>query len=195
MRKRTHQSSVASSAKAVDGSYHTDLTHCANTRTTKIIWWQVDLTAIYEILEVVITSQGYSEGIKRYSRVRPCVCVCMGCLCVCVCVRACVRACVCASVCVLLFILRELGFTGNKLHDFVIHVLNQYNDPPITICANVGTSFGLGETRRIPCHPNVYGKVVKVQLNGVSRRVLSLCEVEVYGLYSELLTLLLLHQA
>ena len=142
---------------------------------------------------MVVTSQGDSEGIKRYSRVRACVgvFVCR----VRACVRVCMRACVLASVCVLLFILSELGFTGNKLHDFVIHVLNQYSDPPITVCATVGASFELGETRRIPCHPNVYGNVVKVQLNGVSWRVLSLCEVKVYGVYSELLTLLLLYQA
>ena len=168
-----------SSSLAVDGNSYNGGKHCAHTRAAKNSWWQVDLTAIYEILEIVVTSQRDSEGITGLFT------------------RACVFACLCvrARVCVLPFILRELGFTGNKLRDFVVQVLNQYNDPPITVCATVGASFELGETRRIRCHTNVYGNVVKVQLNGVSRRILSLCEVKVYGLYSKLLTLLLLYHA
>ncbi|KAK2177403.1 hypothetical protein NP493_600g01001 [Ridgeia piscesae] len=75
------------------------------------------------------------------------------------------------------------GTFGKKLHDFVIHVLRKHYDLRFTVCAIVGTSFKLGETKRIRCHSNVLGSSVKLQLTGASSRVLILCEVKVYGIY------------
>ena len=91
MRKRTQQSTLTSSSLAVDGSSNTIGRYCAHTSSAKNSWWKVDLTAFYEILEVVVTSQGVSDGIKESCTIY-------------VCAFACVRVCACARVCVCVYV-------------------------------------------------------------------------------------------
>ena len=65
LEKPTNQSSVSdpkhASSKAVDGNVNSDATKhsCAITKgATGGSWWEVNLEAVYQIREVVITSRG-----------------------------------------------------------------------------------------------------------------------------------------
>ena len=65
LEKPTNQSSISvpkhASSKAVDGNVNSDATKhsCAITNgTTGGSWWEVNLEAVYQIREVVITSRG-----------------------------------------------------------------------------------------------------------------------------------------
>ena len=61
--KPTKQSSThgnAGPSRAVDGNRNSnfDSSSCTHTQSKKGSWWQVDLEAIYEIRDVVITNRG-----------------------------------------------------------------------------------------------------------------------------------------
>ena len=49
-----------------------------------------------------------------------------------------------------------------------------------TLCTNKYLRFRSGETKTIICNADTYGQFVKLSLPG-KNRILSLCEVEVYG--------------
>ena len=60
--------------------------------------------------------------------------------------------------------------TGTESHQF-------YRNMP---CAYVKGALGKGETRRIKCKEPVLGRFLRIYLQGETR-ILTLCEVQVYG--------------
>ena len=66
-----------------------------------------------------------------------------------------------------------------RLKGFVIEVLRGKN---IRQCARVAGQLNKGETRRISCTRGVIGNIVKVRLTGKHHQILTLCEVEVFGI-------------
>lgn len=72
--------------------------------------------------------------------------------------------------------------TEESVHGIVIEALLS-NSADISTCQLVISAFALGETRRIPCRPDVTGSIVKLRAAGTEKGYLSLCEVQVYGVY------------
>ena len=71
--KPTRQSSQYQDAgpnRAVDGNRNTNLhaSSCSHTLNTKGSWWQVDLEAVYEIRDVVITNRADAAGKLNQTR-------------------------------------------------------------------------------------------------------------------------------
>jgi len=71
--KPTRQSSQYQDAgpnRAVDGNRNSylDARSCTHTLNTKGSWWQVDLEAVYEIRDVVITNRGDAAGKLNQTR-------------------------------------------------------------------------------------------------------------------------------
>lgn len=75
-----------------------------------------------------------------------------------------------------------LGLPEESIHSIVIEALLR-NSADISTCQLVISAFALGETRRIPCRSNVTGSIVKLTAAGREKGYLSLCEVQVYGVY------------
>ena len=67
-----------------------------------------------------------------------------------------------------------------RLHDIVIEALELSQ---ASICAVVGTAIGQNETRKIPCRPGTVGGIVRIRQNATKAEILTLCEVEVYGMH------------
>ena len=59
-----------SPSKAVDGNGNNDFNagYCTHTKDSKGNWWQVDLEAVYDIRDVVITNRGDSVGKLNQTR-------------------------------------------------------------------------------------------------------------------------------
>ena len=74
--------------------------------------------------------------------------------------------------------------TAGRLHDVVIDVsylpTKTLQAAGSQTCAVISGSFQLGETRHIRCRSGVKGRFVKVTVPG-SSEILTLCEVQVYG--------------
>jgi len=51
-------------------------------------------------------------------------------------------------------------------------------------CAKVAAKLGKGETRRISCTRGAIGNIAKIRMTGTNTKglILTLCEVEVYGI-------------
>ena len=72
--------------------------------------------------------------------------------------------------------------TAWRLHDFSITAI--LTDKETMMCAHMGPAMGSAERRVFPCKADVYGHKVKIQIGGNKpNEVLTLCEVEVHGLY------------
>ena len=86
---------------------------------------------------------------------------------------------------VTLYIISNIGLlTDYKLHDFVIQVLLR---DKVSICGSVGSSpLGKGETRRFECRLVIVGSIVKIEMDKTKNGVLTLTEVEVYGVYGKM---------
>lgn len=74
-------------------------------------------------------------------------------------------------------------FTGMELRNFVIEILQP--NPP-TVCATVTTAIEKGATQFIGCSRRMEGSIVRIRMLGTQPRVLSLCEVQVFGTRREL---------
>ena len=55
------------------------------------------------------------------------------------------------------------------------------------ICQVVEQTFLFNETRRISCQPGLKGSIVRIASTGSEVKVLSLCEVQVYGGHGNML--------
>ena len=76
----------------------------------------------------------------------------------------------------------KFSVTEESVHGLVIEALLT-NSADVSTCQLVISAFALGETRRVPCRPNVTGSIVRVRAAGSEKGYLSLCEVQVYGVY------------
>ena len=73
--------------------------------------------------------------------------------------------------------------TGLGLASFAVQVLM---GKKTSICGAVGQDMlRPGETRRFQCQPEILGSVVKIQLDKGVNKELTICEVEVYGVYGK----------
>ena len=68
------------------------------------------------------------------------------------------------------------------MENFVVEGIGETN-ARVDVCEDGELPVEPGETRRIPCRPNTKGKFVKIKLAGNNAAHLSICEVEVYGVY------------
>ena len=68
---------------------------------------------------------------------------------------------------------------ADRLKGFVIEVLHDGNTHQ---CASVPGQLGSGESRNISCTRGAIGNIVKVRLTSKKRQILTLCEVEVFGI-------------
>ena len=81
--------------------------------------------------------------------------------------------------------------TDDNLHDFVIQVLM---GDKVSVCGSVGSSpLEKGETRRFECQPVIVGSIVKIQMDKAKDGVLTLTEVDVYGVYGKMALLNVLY--
>ena len=77
-------------------------------------------------------------------------------------------------------------FTGDKLRDFTIAVgddvssRDSFNPDNFKQCIHVPGQIEAAETRILQCDPPVIGQYVAVYMK--RKEVLTLCEVEVYGM-------------
>ena len=128
-RQSTLYSSAVPASRAVDGNRNTNFhkLSCTHTQEKTGSWWEVDLGAVYEIWDVVLTNRDEAE---------------------------------------------------ERLKGFVIEVVRGGNTRQ---CASVAGQLEKGETRRITCTVGAIGNIVKVRLTGKAPQVLTLCEVEVFG--------------
>ena len=75
---------------------------------------------------------------------------------------------------------------AERLHDVSVYVMTHQPSvhfPPSAsmLCQKLSGLFPSGETRQIVCSPGLIGRYVYIALPG-SGQILTLCEVEVYGL-------------
>lgn len=81
--------------------------------------------------------------------------------------------------------------TGSSyLDDFAIEAVMPHSLTSLT-CAKVYRAFGMGETRRITCSPDVVGSIIRIRCTGTKPHVLTLCEVKVYGTHGKTVILLI----
>ena len=87
---------------------------------------------------------------------------------------------------VLLFIhsltgqLKNTSFmAGSRLRHFVVEVVHGGNTRP---CASISAPLKKSERRRIGCPLGTKGNIVKVRQTSKDPQILTLCEVEVYGI-------------
>jgi len=69
--------------------------------------------------------------------------------------------------------------TANRLRTFVIEVLD---DEATHICASVPGQLQSGEIRPIMCMGGAIGSIINIRLTRSEPEVLTLCEVEVFGI-------------
>jgi len=65
----------------------------------------------------------------------------------------------------------------------------------VSTCGYVWSLLEMGETRRIECHPVIVGSIVKIQMRKAKERVLTLAEVEVFGVYGKMALLYVLYSS
>jgi hypothetical protein len=85
-----------------------------------------------------------------------------------------------------MFPLYWLCSSGYRLHDFAVDVsdamLTGVNDPDSTRCADYPGVASDGEIIALNCAVSTRGRWVKVQIMDTAGAVLTLCEVEVFGI-------------
>ena len=174
--KPTRQSTTQGNgkpSKAVDGNRNSefDSSSCTHTKSKKGSWWQVDLEAVYEIRDVVITNRGDCCGKLNQTRS-----MCVNAT------RTLTRTPTHARTHAHAHMSIEKSFSflaEFRLKGFVIEVLRGRN---IRRCASVAGQLKKSETRRISCMPGAIGNIVKIRMTNKEAQKLTLCEVEVFGI-------------
>ena len=87
---------------------------------------------------------------------------------------------------ILLHVISNIALlTVLRLHHFDVQVIMGKNT---SICATVVSPLK-NFTRRFQCQPEIVGSVVKIQMDKDVNEPLTICEVEVYGVYGKFMLL------
>ena len=69
---------------------------------------------------------------------------------------------------------------GEDLHHIVIEIRRK-DATNVKKCSAIDAPFKTGEIKRIFCHPDAVGSIVRIRQQAPGTGKLALCEVEVYG--------------